>query len=146
MTITPIDLHILCIHFSFYLFITNLNIKNDFCKVIIPKLCVNLHITFRLYMTVWAGNRALRSKDPCPNCGGEKIAQRALARLRFFVARAAYWRRSIYRPVICSTHMVSSSLPICRPPMYRDVHGRNKYFLCFISVAVFSCLTLSIFF
>jgi len=27
------------------------------------------HLTFRLYMTVWAGNRAMRSIDPCPNCG-----------------------------------------------------------------------------
>ena len=26
---------------------------------------------------------------PCPNCGGDKTAQRALARLRFFGARAA---------------------------------------------------------
>jgi len=33
-----------------------------------------------------------------PNCGGDKIAQRR-SRLRFFAARAALWRRSIYNPV-----------------------------------------------
>jgi hypothetical protein len=32
-----------------------------------------LHITFRLYMTFGAGNRALRSNDPRPKCGGEKL-------------------------------------------------------------------------
>jgi hypothetical protein len=26
----------------------------------------------RRQLTVWAGNRVLRSNDPCPNCGGEK--------------------------------------------------------------------------
>ena len=38
---------------------------------------VKCRLTFRLFTTVWAGNRAMRSIDPCPNCGGEKTAQRA---------------------------------------------------------------------
>ena len=40
------------------------------------------------YMTFGAGNRAMRSIDPCPKCGVDKTVQRALARTRFFVARA----------------------------------------------------------
>jgi len=36
--------------------------------------------------TFGAGNRAMRSIDPCPKCGGEKTAQ-SRRRLRFFGAR-----------------------------------------------------------
>jgi len=35
-----------------------------------------LHITFRLFTTVWAGYRAMRSIDPCQNCGWSRARER----------------------------------------------------------------------
>jgi hypothetical protein len=44
--------------------------------------------------------RALCSKDQGWQNVAEKNRTKGVARLRFFGARAAYWRRSIYRPVM----------------------------------------------
>jgi len=50
---------------------------NYVIAMLIIKKCLilqmaNWRVTFWLYATFGAGNRALRSNDPCPKCGGEK--------------------------------------------------------------------------
>jgi hypothetical protein len=57
-------------------------------------------ITFRLYMTFWPAHKEMRSIAAGQNVA-EKNRTKAAGRLRFFVARAAIRRRSIYRPVMC---------------------------------------------
>ena len=43
---------------------------------ILKNIYLVLHITFLLFTTVCAGNRAMRSIDPCPNCGWSKAWER----------------------------------------------------------------------
>jgi hypothetical protein len=57
-----------------------------------------LHLTFRLYMTVWPAHKVMRSIAAGQNVP-EKNPAKGAARLGFFGGRAAYRRRSIYSPV-----------------------------------------------
>jgi hypothetical protein len=52
-----------------------------------------------MYMTFLPAHKAMRSISAGKNVA-EKNRTKAVGRLRFFVARAAYWRRSIYSPVM----------------------------------------------
>jgi hypothetical protein len=45
--------------------------------------------------------KELRSNSSNRKNVAEKSRTKAVGRLRVFVARAAYWRRSIYNPVMC---------------------------------------------
>jgi hypothetical protein len=53
-------------------------------------------------MTFWPAHKAMRSIAAGRNVA-EKNRIKAVGRLRFFVARAAYWRRSVTSPVMRST-------------------------------------------
>ena len=102
-----------------------------FSNELIRNIC---RLTFRLFTTVWAGYRAMRSIDPCPNCGGDKTAQRALARL----------------------HSVFVCYPMCltviKSISYKELSQCPCYYLClyvslcvpiFIYIAVISAVNLS---
>jgi hypothetical protein len=63
-----------------------------------------------VYDVLAARIRALRSKDQGGQNVAEKNPTKGEARLGFFVARAAYWRRSIYSPVMRSFGAFTISL------------------------------------
>ena len=70
-------------------------------------------------MTFGAGNRAMRSIDPCPKCGGEKTALRAKPDCGFSEPEGLQ-ARSIYCPVMCSwavfllfSFLLSHLVPLC---------------------------------
>jgi hypothetical protein len=104
-------------------------------------------LTFRLYMTFWPAYKAMRSIATGQNVA-EKNRTKAVGRLGFFVARAAYWRRSIYRPVMrCFLHpQTTISFQCCmkqQKTCYESVcHGWRTvlHLLAFMTVLTFKAV------